>query len=381
MTTNHTHTSKDGLNEYTDVYKPTIFTMDTLTSSYTPLKEPSERRSVRFSSIETAQPINKSSLITGLRASESRSTEKAPKIAQQRRAEGFSTVAQRPKSALAASGKRPIAESTDLSTMPDGGHYFPASSGSISDSKVSRISCANQPSQTSRSDDTRVDSSFSSTYAKVPRTSSARRNPLLDGPASQSDCTTRVQAEQEIPTSQFQVIKLLQAEYVLLLLRNERLQKYRAFCAFVYDLLTKTLRNKAAAIRVEVLRSTYTDLSQSLTAANTALQETSKRTLATVTPSVIKQLGALNDAVEACTATRLQELSLVPANECTERLSELIEAINEFLEHVSPIEADVAVGSTWRIDAGLISSLCRSTARLQALVYEAAILGHRKKHS
>lgn len=378
-----TGASVDDLHKYADIYKPTVFMTDTLSPSNTSSKESLGKRSVRFSSIETAQPVNRSSLLTGMHIAESHTAQRVPKAAQHRRAEGFSTMTtQRPKSALAvSSGRRPVAESTDLSTMPDGGRYFPASSGSTSDSKVSRISCANQPSQTSRSEDTGIDSSFSNVSNKIPcRTTSARRNLLLDGSTSQSRCTVKVLAEQEIPTSQFQVIKLLQAEYILLLLRNERLQRYRAFCAFTYSLLSRILRNKAVSTRLDVSKSVHMDLAKSLSAANTALQEVSRRTLVTATPSVHKQLSALNNAVEACTATRLKGLSLVPTNECTERLSDMIRAADEFLEHVSPIEADVATNSTGDIDAGLISNLCRSTARLQALVYETALMGHRKKH-
>lgn len=384
MTANYIYTPKDNPREHTDVYKPTIFMMDTLSPSQGSPKEPAGRRSVRFSSIETTLPVNRSSLLTGSHTAEPHTTQRVPKTAQHRRAEGFSTMPlQRPKSTLAASSeKRPIAESTDLKPMLDEGRYFLATSSSASDSKVSRISCANQLSQASRSEDTRIDSSFSSASNKIQRhTSSTRPNPLLDGPTSRPEYIAKGPVEQEIPLPQFHVIKLLQAEYVLLLLRNERLQKYRAFCAFTHNLLLKTLRNKAASIRTEVLKAAYSDLAQSLNAANAALQDISKRTLATFTPSTLKQLSALNDAVEACTAARLRGLSLVPASECTERLLELLRAADEFLEHISPIEADVAIDSAEGVNAGLVSHLCRSTARLQALIYEAALLGHRKDHS
>ncbi|EFO64968.1 Hypothetical protein GLP15_769 [Giardia lamblia P15] len=382
MAINYTHTPKVDSCEHTDVYKPTIFMTDTLPPSHESPKELSGRRSVRFSSIETTLPANRSSLLTAPHAAEPHTVQRVPRTAQHRRVEGFSTMSlQRPKSTLSTSSeKRPIAESTDLRTMPDEGRYFPASSSSTSDSKVSRISCANQISQASRSEDTRIDSSFSSTSNKLQhRTSSTRPNPLLDGSIPQPEYSAKISAEQEIPLSQFYVVKVLQAEYVLLLLRSERLQKYRAFCALTYNLLLKTLRNKTASIRTEALKVAYSELAKSLTAANAALQEISKKTLATITPSTLKQLNTLNDAVEACTATRLRGLSLVPANECTERLSELLGATDEFLEHISPVEADVAIDSAKGITAELVSHLCRSTARLQALVYEAALLGHRKK--
>lgn len=367
----------------TDTYKPTIFITDTLPLPTSSSKESLENRSVRFSSIETAQPVNRSSLLAGVHAPEHHTVQRIPKLAQHRRAEGFSTVAmQRPKSALAvSSNRRPIAESTDLSVIPDGGHYSPSRSGSTSESKVSLIACANQPSQTSRSENTVLGSSFSNTSNKVPhRTTSTRRNPMLDKSVSQHEYTAKLLAEQEIPASQFQIIRLLHAEYILLLLRNERLQKYHTFCALSHNLLNRTLKNKTASTRANVLKNAYANLITSINAARAALQDISKRVLVAATPSVLKQLSALNNAVELCTATRLKGLSLVPTNECTERLSEMIRAIDRFLEHVSPIETDITMNSTKNVDASLVSNICRSTARLQALVYETAVLGHRKRH-
>ncbi|TNJ29219.1 hypothetical protein GMRT_11962 [Giardia muris] len=185
---------------------------------------------------------------------------------------------------------------------------------------------------------------------------------------------------QTITESQRLAIQIAQAEYLLCLLRNERVQQLRVFTGLLSALTTEYLAGRSKQLlrfkEMEQVARINVACRDFMHATNGVLEHLTT----TLTPLMPMRLKRLNEAVESVQSLKLKGVSMFPIPETILSVQQLTDEVHSLVDRLQPKEIKhlpVARNINTHSDLEILSSIGRLTSRLQGLIYEQAVLNAR----
>lgn len=189
---------------------------------------------------------------------------------------------------------------------------------------------------------------------------------------------------QTLTESQKLAIQIAQAEYILLLLRNERIQQHRTFTGLLSTLTTEHVVGRTK----ELLR--FKEMEQ-VARVNAACRdfmhitdEVMQRLTKVLTPLMPLRIRRLNEAMESIHALKLKDVSLFPIPETILSVQRLTAEVQALLDRIQPrggTQTHLPTGRkniTNSEDLEVLSNIGRLALRLQGLIHEQAVLHARR---